>query len=116
MGVGRVVWFLTLSLAVALATWAFGWGAVVVCAGAWTWIRRSDAAAPMLAAVAAALAWGGLLLVQSFSGPVGEVASVVGAAMQVGAAPLVILTLAFPALLAGATAGLVRGIPSGKLR
>jgi hypothetical protein len=116
MGVARFVWFLTLSLAVALATWAFGWGAVVVCSAAWTWIRRSDAAAPLLAAVAAALAWGGLLLVQSFSGPVGGVAEVVGEAMQVGAAPLVMLTLAFPALLAGAAAGLVRGIPGGDVR
>lgn len=115
MGVGRLVWFLTLSLAVALATWGFGWGAVVVCAAAWTWIRRRDAAAPMLAALAAALAWGGLLLVQSFSGPVGRVAAVVGEAMQVGATPLLVLTLAFPALLAGATAGLVRGIPGGKV-
>lgn len=116
MGVGRLVWFLTLSVATALATRAFGWGAVVVCAGAWTWIRRTDAATPMLAALGAALAWGGLLFAQSLTGPVGRVAEVVGEAMQVGAGPLLLLTLAFPALLAGATAGLVRGLPGGDVR
>ncbi len=112
VNIGRLVWFVTLSLAVALATWGFGWWSIVVCAAAWTWIRRSDAAAPLMAAAAAALAWGGLLVVQSLSGPVGRVADVVGEAMQVGAIPLLILTLAFPALIAGATAGLVRGLPS----
>jgi hypothetical protein len=51
-----------------------------------------------------------LLAVQSLAGPIAEVARVVGEAMQVGAAPLVVLTLAFPALLAGSAAGLVRGV------
>lgn len=111
---GRLVWFLTLALAVALGTWAFGWGAVVVVSGAWAYIRRTDNAVPLLAAIAALVAWGGLLGVQALQGPVARVADVVGAAMQVGAGPLVLLTLAFPALLAGATAGVVRGIASGR--
>lgn len=115
MRIGRLVWFLTLALAVALTTWGFGWWSVMICAGAWTWIRRTDPAVPILAAGAAATAWSGLLLVQSLSGPIGRVADVVGEAMQVSAGPLLLLTLAFPALLAGATAGLVRGIPGGKV-
>lgn len=106
----RFLWFLTLVVAMALATWTFGWGAVVVLAGAWTWIRRSDPAVPVLASLAAIVAWGVLLGVQSLSSPIGRVAEVVGTAMQVGPASLIVLTLAFPALLAGATAGVVRGI------
>jgi hypothetical protein len=51
-----------------------------------------------------------LLGVQAMMGPVARVAEVVGAAMQVGAGPLLVLTLAFPALLAGSAAGLVRGV------
>lgn len=111
---GRFPWFLTLLLALALGTWAFGWGAVVVVTGAWTWIRRSDSAVPLLSAIAAAVAWGGLLAVQALMGPTGRVAEVVGAALTVGAGPLVLLTIAFPALLAGATAGVVRGVGAAR--
>ena len=108
---GRLVWFVTLTLGIALATWGFGWWAVVVLAAAWTWIRRGDVAVPLLAALAGALAWGGMLVVQDVAGaPMTRVAGVVGTAMQVGPVALVVLTVAFPALLAGATAGVVRGV------
>lgn len=107
---GRLVWFVTLVAAMALGTWAFGWGAVVIVSGAWAWIRRADGAITLLSAVAGVAAWAVLLGLQAMQGPVGRVADVVGAAMQVGAGPLVLLTLAFPALLAGATAGVVRGL------
>lgn len=109
----RFVWFVTLTLGIALATWAYGWWSVVALSAAWTFIRRTDTATPVLAAGAGFVAWGSLLLYQSMHGPVGRVADVVGSAMQVGAGPLVILTLAFPALLAGATAGVVRGVSRG---
>lgn len=107
----RVIWFVTLVPAVALSTYAFGWIAVGVVAGAWAWIRRTDAAVPLLAALAASLAWGVLLMVPAVTGGrVRDVADVVGAAMQVGGGPLLALTLAFPALLAGSVAGVVRGV------
>lgn len=54
--------------------------------------------------------WAMLLAWVSFAGPVMEVAEVVGTAMKVGAGSLMVLTLAFPALLAAATAGVVRGV------
>lgn len=110
LGSARFLWFLSLTIAMALSTWTFGWGAVVVLAGAWTWLRRDDAAVPVLASLAAIVSWAVLLGVQSLSVPIGRVAEVVGAAMQVGPASLLVLTLAFPALLAGATAGVVRGV------
>jgi hypothetical protein len=106
----RFLWFLSLVVGLALSTWTFGWGAVVVLAAAWTWIRRGDAAVPVLAASAAAVSWGLLLGIQSLTVPIGRVAEVVGTAMQVGPASLIVLTLAFAALLAGATSGLVRGL------
>jgi hypothetical protein len=99
----------TLVLAMGLGTWAFGWLAVPVCAAAWAWIRRGDVAVPLLAALSGVLSWAGLLLVVGLSGGgIGRVADVVGAAMQVGPVALVVLTLAFPALLAGSAAGVVR--------
>jgi hypothetical protein len=110
LGSARVLWFLSLVIAVSLATWTFGWGAVVVLAAGWTWIRRDDPAVPLLASLAAIVSWGLLLGIQALGSPIGRVADVVGTAMQVGPAALLVLTLAFPALLAGATAGLVRGL------
>jgi len=107
---GRLVWFLTLVLAVSLGTFAFGWAAPAVLGAAWTAVRRDDAFVPLLATLAGAAGWGALLGVQAMMGPVARVAEVVGAAMQVGAGPLLVLTLAFPALLAGSAAGLVRGL------
>jgi hypothetical protein len=107
---GRVIWFATLVLATAIATYGFGWLAVPVCAAAWAWIRRTDAAVPLLAAVAGATAWIALLLLGIGTAEVARVADVAGAAMQVGSAALLVLTVTFPALVAGSVAGVVRGI------
>lgn len=107
---GRGTWFAALLVALILGTYAFDWLAVPVIAAAFAWIRRGDATVPLLSSVAGAASWMALLGWQSTAGSVGEVARVVGEAMQVGGGPLLILTIAFPALLAGAAAGLVRGV------
>ncbi len=107
---GRGIWFLALLLALSLGSYAFDWYSVPVIAAAFAWIRRDDAAVPVLSSLAGASSWMVLLAWQSLAGPVAEVAQVVGEAMQVGAGPLMVLTIAFPALLAGSAAGVVRGI------
>lgn len=107
----RVVWFVTLVVALGLSTYAFGWIAVPIVAGAWAWIRRTDAAVPVMAALAGGLAWGVLMLLPAVTGEtVTRVADVVGQAMRVGGGALIALTIAFPALLAGSAAGVVRGV------
>lgn len=106
---GRGIWFLALLIALTLGTFAFDWISVPVIAAAFAWIRRDDRTVPLLSSLAGAASWMVLLAVQSLAGPIAEVARVVGEAMQVGAGPLVVLTLAFPALLAGSAAGVVRG-------
>ncbi len=112
---GRWIWSLTLTAGIALGTWAFGWVAVPVLAGAWAWIRREDAAVMSLAALAAMVGWGALLLIPGVTGGgAARVAEVVGAAMSVGPTAVVVLTLAFPALLAGGAAGVVRGVGAVK--
>lgn len=107
---GRGIWFLALLIALSLGTYAFDWISVPVIAAAFAWIRRDDATVPLLASIAGAGSWIVLLALQSLAGPIAEVARVVGEAMQVGAGPLMILTIAFPALLAGSAAGVVRGL------
>lgn len=111
---GRGIWFVALLLALALGTFAFDWLSVPIIAAAFAWIRRDDVAVPLLSAIAGAGAWSLLLAWQATAGPVGEVARVVGEAMQVGATPLFVLTIAYPALLAGAAAGVVRGISASR--
>lgn len=107
---GRGIWFVALLIALTLGTYAFDWVAVPVVAGVFAWIRRGDAAVPLLSCVAGAAAWLLLLAWQSTAGSVFGVAQVVGEAMQVGGAPLLVMTVAFPALLSGAAAGVVRGV------
>lgn len=104
----RLLWFLSLLFMMTLSTWTLGWAAVVVVAMLWAWIRRSDPAVPLLAAIGGAASWAILLGIQSMNGPVARVAEVVGSAMQVGPGALWALTLAYPALLAGASASVIR--------
>lgn len=107
----RVVWFVTLVVALALATYAFGWVAVPVVAAMWAWIRRADATVTLMASLAGGLAWGALMLLPAVTGgAVERIAEVVGQAMTVGGPALMALTIAFPALLAGSAAGVVRGV------
>jgi len=104
----RLLWFVTLTVAMAVATYGFGWLGVAACAGGWAWIRRTDATVPMLAALAGGLSWG--VLLASGGEAARRVAEVAGAAMQVGPLALVVLTVLFPALLAASVAGVVRGL------
>ena len=89
----------------AAGTWLVGWWAVPSLAAlwgggrAWTASGRNDVRA-WPAAAAAAVAWGGLLVLLAARGPVSVVAARVGAVMGVPAIALVVLTLVFAALAA----------------
>lgn len=107
---GRLIWFVSLTLGLGLTTHTFGWLAVAILPIGFAWARPNDAAVPLMAAAAGALSWGGMLWLASFSAPIGRVAEVTGAAMQVGAGPLLALTLAFPALVAASAASLTRAL------
>lgn len=104
----RLLWWVTLVVAMTVATYGFGWLGVAFCAVGWAWIRRGDASVPLLAALAGAVSWGAQLLAGGES--VRRVAEVAGAAMQVGPLALTLLTVTFPALLAASLAGVVRGV------
>lgn len=107
---GRLIWFASLTMGLGLMTHTFGWLSVAILPVGFAWARRHDAAVPLMAALAGALSWGLMLWLASFRSPIGRVAEVVGEAMQVGAGPLLALTLAFPALLAGSAASLTRSL------
>lgn len=106
----RALWFLGVTAAMATLTWVVAWWMVPVVAAVWAYARRGDVAVPLLAGLAAIVAWGLLLALSASAAPAGSVLRSVGAAMQVGAGPLLVLTLAFPALLASSAAALVRAL------
>ncbi|MDH5235318.1 MAG: hypothetical protein OEW77_10185 [Gemmatimonadota bacterium] len=112
----RSVWFVAGVVAMALATWMAAWWTVPIVGAAWAFVRREDAAAPLLAGLAAMAAWALLLLISAATANVGAVLRVVGAAMQLGPAALVALTLAFAGLLAASAGALVRAVvgPHGR--
>jgi hypothetical protein len=112
----RTVWFVAGVVAMALATWMAAWWTVPLVGAAWAFVRHDDAAAPLLAGLAAMAGWGLLLLISSVTAPVGAVMRVVGATMQLGPAAMVALTLAFAGLLGASAGALVRAVvgPRGR--
>ncbi len=106
----RIGKFALIVAAMAAGTWFVGWWTVPVIAAVWAIVERADRTLPLRAAGAGLAAWGLLLAAQLPGGSLERLATAVGAAMGVGALPLVVLTLIYPALLAASAAGLVRAL------
>lgn len=104
--------FVLASLMTAIATWFIAWWTVPLIGAAWGVARREERWVPMLAGAAALLAWLMLLFLPSSPAAVGRLAQVTGAAMGTGPAPLFLLTLVYPALLAAAAASVARAVSS----
>jgi hypothetical protein len=100
---------LVVALAFAAAT-AVGWWGIPVAAavfGAITWRDRSG---PIVAGLAAILAWSGILVWDALSGPTSRVAAVLGGVLQVHPVAIYVLTLAFAGLLALCSAIVARSL------
>ncbi len=95
----------------ALATRFLGWWAVpIVAALAALWDRSASAGATKVA-VAAALAWGALLLLQGiFGSSVVVLGRDVATSLGVPAPVPIVLTIVLPAILAASAAGVVAGV------
>jgi hypothetical protein len=102
--------FTAVTLLMAAGTWYVGWWTVPVIAAAWGFARAGDRWLPLLSATAGMLSWLLLLFLPSSPGAVSQLAEVAGQAMGVGAGPLLVLTLVFPALLAVSAASLSRAV------
>lgn len=96
---------LVLAAAMVLGTGLFGWWSVPVLAlGFGVWSGEEPAAA--FAALAALLAWGTLMAWNWLSGPLLALAGSLGGVMGLPGWSLILATLLFPAVLAGAAATL----------
>jgi hypothetical protein len=96
-----------LALAGALATAVGGWWTVPLAAALWS--RVATLKRPVIgAALGGALGWALLLGWTALQGPSGTLARRVAPVFHLAAPTLVLATLLFPALLAGAAAGVAR--------
>lgn len=99
LGVGAIM---------AALTWLVGWWGVVLAAVVVGLLLRQDGGGWRVA-LAAAAAWGALLLADATVGPFRAVAGALAGVLRVPAPVLVLLTLAFPALVAWSAATLAAG-------
>jgi len=93
-----------LALAFALGTAFLGWWSVPAIGVLWGAAAKRHAYPGLTAASAAGLAWAGLLLLVAVQGPMWILADKVGAVLAIPGWLFIFITLAFPALLAGAAA------------
>lgn len=99
-----------LSLVIAAGTWLAGWWVVPIVGaayGAWAAQQRS---AVLSALLASAAGWGLLLAYDATVGPVGRLTQLFGTLFRLPSGTLILVTLAYAALLGGAAASLARGI------
>ncbi len=106
----RAAWFIGAVVVTALSTWLVGWWSVPVVGAVWGWAKRADPATPLMAGLAAMIAWSLLLLISASGAPAGSVSTAVGQAMRVGPGALMGLTIAYPGLLAASAAAVVRAV------
>jgi hypothetical protein len=97
--------FLILAIAIALGTVLVSWWAVPILAAVYGLLAAATKRPGLLAAVAAAAGWGGYLSILSFGGsPVTRFAGDLAHAMTLPTWAPHVVTLLFPALLAGPAA------------
>ncbi len=100
-----MIFHLLIATAVAGLTWFVGWWGVAIVALLIGFAYRSEGGRPWRVALGAGEGWAILLLIDTFGGRFGRVATIVAGSMSLPAAGVLVATLLFPALIAwsGAT-------------
>ena len=104
-----MLFVLAVSAMMAALTWLLGWWGVPIVAAMVGYVHFRQGGGGWRVALAGAVAWGALLLVNATAGSVGAVARTVAGVVGAPPVALVLLTLAFPALLAWSAATVVAG-------
>jgi hypothetical protein len=99
-----MIFIVFVAAAMAALTWLVGWWGVLLAALIIGFVFRDEGGGGWRIAIAAAFAWGGLLLVDASGGPLGPLVQRLAAIMRLPAVVLMIATLLFPALLAWSAA------------
>lgn len=99
-----------LSLLLAAGTWFAGWWMVPIVSAVYgAWEARARLVV-ITATLAGAGGWGALLAYDAAAGPVGRLMDVSRALFHLPGSALVVLTLAYAALLGGSAAATARGV------
>ena len=104
-----MIFVLAVGALMAALTWLLGWWGVLVAASVAGFVHFRVGGGGWRVALAAAVAWGALLLVDAAAGSLGAVTRALSGVLRVPGPALVLLTLAFPALAAWSAATLVAG-------
>jgi hypothetical protein len=102
-----MIFVVCVAAAMAALTWLVGWWGVVLAALIIGFVFPNEGSGGWRIALAAALAWGALLLVDAAGGPLGPLVQQLAAIMRAPAVVLMVATLLFPALLAWSAATVV---------
>ena len=102
-----MIFILLVASALAALTWLLGWWGVLLGAAIVGFVFHEQRGGGWRTPLAAALAWGLLLLVDAAAGPIGIVSHTLGGVIRIPGFVLVLLTLAFPAALAWSAATVV---------
>jgi len=94
-----MIFHLLVALGVTGLTWLVGWWGVAIVALIVGFAYRSEGGRPWRIALGASEGWAILLLIDTFGGRFGQVATTVAGSMSLPAAALLIVTLLFPALI-----------------
>jgi hypothetical protein len=99
-----MLFVLIVAAAMAILTWVVGWWGIVVAAAITGVVFREQGGGGWRVALAAALSWTALLLVDVVGGPFAHLARVLAGVMRVPAPALIAITLLFAATLAWSAA------------
>ena len=108
---GRVA---LLALSFTIGTWILGWWAVPLFAAVAAVMARHVRHQGIASAIAAAIAWAGLLAWSATEGSVWSFSRIAGGAMGISGAALIVATLLFPAALAWLATAVVQFLARGK--
>ena len=105
---------LLLALSFAIGTWILGWWAVPLLAAIGGVLARHVRHQGRATALAAAIAWGALLVWSSTEGSVWSFSRLAGGAMGMSGAALILVTLLFPAAIAWLATVVAQFVARGK--
>jgi hypothetical protein len=107
-----MIFIVFVAAAMAALTWLLGWWGVLVTALVIGFVFRAEGGGGWRIAVAAALAWAGLLAIDAATGPIALVGQRLGGVLRVPAVVLMLVTVLFPALLAWSAATVAASVTS----
>lgn len=101
---------IVLTLVMAAGTWFAGWWFVPIAGGVYGAWETEERASVITAMLASAFAWIGLLVFDAFSGPMARLTEVLGGVLHFSGSTLVVLAIAYAALLGACAAAFARGV------